>query len=246
MAGAAPSTEVDPEMWRALAAKRFGDLPLDCHSTADPGLSDSEMWRDWAERETTPDQLRIEDYLAAHDLRGRRILHIGLGNSSLARRFHSRAAEIVGTTVVPHEVELARSLELANYRALLHNKYAAESDSLAGRFDFIVDNNPTTFCCCLAHLASMLEFYTAKLSEGGQLVTVRVGLGWAHIPEGNPRWGFDFEDLAAAGAAAGLTASRVDHNIYVLSREPLHPLPATSRLRWLANKVARRLARAWR
>lgn len=246
MAGIAASTKVDPDMWRALTAGRFKDLPAVCRSTTEPGLTDSETWRDWADRPTTPDQLRIEDYLDAQDLHGRRILHIGLGNSSLAKRFIAGAAEIVGTTVVQHEVDHARSLGMERYSAFLNNKYAASFDGPTGRFDYIVDNNPTTFCCCLTHFANMLEFYADSLAEAGQLVTDRVGLGWAHIPEGNPRWAFDFEDLAAAGAAVGLTASRVDRNVYVLSRKPLEPLPAAARLKWQLNKLGRRLARAWR
>jgi hypothetical protein len=242
----AQKNELAPDKWRALAAERFRDLPLDCGRRTDPGVMQGEAWRDWSRFETTPDQLRIEDYLDLHDLRGRSILHIGLGNSGLAVRFHKRAREIVGTSIIPAEVEKARALGLPNYRAVLHNKYTGRAEDWADRFDFIVDNGPTTFCCCLSHLATMLEFYVASLGVGGQVVTDRVGLAWTDIPGGNPRWSFDLDDLAAAGEVVGLRASRVDRNIYVLSRNDVEPLPPSTGLKLLARSIGRRLARALR
>jgi hypothetical protein len=62
------------------------------------------------------------------------------------------------------------------YRVLLHSKYdrnALQSET----FDFIVDNNPATFACCLSHFAAMLELYAAVLAEDGRAVTDIVGLG---------------------------------------------------------------------
>jgi hypothetical protein len=48
--------------------------------SSDPAL------RNWSQKWTTPDQLRIERYIDRFDLRSKRILHIGIGNSGLARR----------------------------------------------------------------------------------------------------------------------------------------------------------------
>lgn len=242
---AARTTTIDPGHLEALAAERFPELTLDCGRRGDPGLVDSTQWRDWTVRETTPDQLRIEDYLDMQDLRGRSILHIGLGNSGLALHFHERAREIVGTTVVPAERDNGRALGLANYHVALHNKYTGAAEGMADHFDFVVDNNPTTFCCCLAHLATMLEFYADKLGESGQFVTDRVGLGWTHVPGCNPRWSFGFDDLAAVGALAGLKATQVDRDVWVLSRKPPAPLPASARAKLLVRRAARRIARAW-
>ena len=115
--------------------------------------------------------------------------------------------------------EVARSLDLGNYNVLLHNKYSGEWDKVAGRFDFIVDNNPTSPCCCISHLAALFEFYDACLSPDGQIVTDCQGVAW--VPEDtNPRWSFDFDDLAAAAAVAGFTAFRMNKKVYVLSRSP--------------------------
>lgn len=235
--------------WRALQAQRFPELPFDCGRSADPGIRFSEELRDWSDKATTPDQRRMENYIDRYDLRRKRILHIGIGNSGLAQRFGKRVKEIVGTTIDEPEFKVAQSLELPNYRFMLHNKFSAENQALDGPFDFILDNNPTSPCCCIRHLAVLFEFYAGKLAREGQIITDREGLEW--VPEeSNPRWSFTFDDLAAAGAVAGLTAHRVNSTVFVLSRSP-PPSPSlislsrhfARRAVTFSGKVARRLKR---
>lgn len=222
--------------WRELRAQRFPELPLDCGNESNPGVRFCEDLRDWSAKATTPDQKRIEHYIDRYDLRRKRILHIGVGNSGLAKRFQRRVGEIVGTTIDEPEMAVARSLALPNYRYVLHNKYSGQDEAVEGTFDFILDNNPTSPCCCIRHLAELLDFYGAKLGPGGQIVTDREGLGWVP-PDANRRWSFDFDDLAAAGAVARFAATRANRNVYVLSRTR-PPVPsATSRLKHWARRA---------
>jgi len=225
-----------PDIWQALRDERFPELPLDCGTQGDPGVVYSEDLRDWSDKATTPDQKRIEQYIDRYDLRKRRVLHIGIGNSGLAKRFHRRVKEIVGTTIDEPEMAVARSLALRNYRFVIHNKYSGEDDAVEGTFDFILDNNPTSPCCCVRHLGELFDFYAAKLAPAGQVVTDRIGLRW--VPdETNPRWSFDFEDLAAAAAVAGFTAFRANRNVYVLARSSPTAPRAASRLRYWARRA---------
>lgn len=231
--------------WRELHERHFPELPFDCGKETEPGVRYSEHLRDWSDKATTPDQRRIEYYIDRYDLRQKRILHIGIGNSSFAGRFHSRVKEIVGTTIDESETAVARSLSLPNYRFLIHNKFSGSDSAIEGTFDFILDNNPTSPCCCIRHLAAMFEFYGEKLSESGQIVTDRQGLKW--VPDiTNPRWSFDFDDLAAVGAVAGFSAFRMNRNTYVLSRSAPRPPGwlslsryALRRARMLPGQVAR-------
>lgn len=224
--------------WRELHRSRFPDLPLDCGNLRDPGVIYSEDLRDWSDKATTPDQARIERYIDRYDLRNAHILHVGIGNSGLAKRFHARVKEIVGTTIDEPEIRVARSLSLPNYRVVLHNKYSGSDDLIEGTFDFILDNNPTSPCCCIRHLADLFQFYAEKLAPGGQIVTDQQGLAW--VPDGtNPRWSFDFDDLAAVGGAVGLSAFRMSRTVYVLSRSA----PAAPDWRSRSRHVLRR---AWR
>jgi hypothetical protein len=125
--------------------------------------------------------------------------------------------EIIGTTIDDPELKVARDLPLINYEAVLHNKFSGDGRPLKGTFDFIIDNNPTSPCCCVRHLATLFDFYLEKLSTEGQIVTDAEGLQW--VPDdSSPRWSFDFDDLAAAGAIAGFSAFKATKYVYVLSR----------------------------
>ncbi len=240
---------IDSSDLAKLRDSRFPELPLDCGNSVRPGIVDTAEWRDWSDVETTADQLRIEDYLDLFDLSDSDILHIGIGNSGLAQRFADKAKSIFGISVVESEVEQANSLDLPNYRAVIHNKHSGGDERIPAAFDFIIDNNPTTFCCCLEHLARMLELYANRLSPSGQVVTDRVGLGWTtDAPGSNRRWAFSFDDLAAAAALAGLTAARAGPTIYTLSvgrpRRPGIIARWSYEIRTNVRRIARRLKRA--
>ena len=119
---------------------------------------------------------------------------------------------------------------MRNYRVVLHNKYSGPCRSLTGRFDFIVDNNPTSFCCCLRHAAAMLDFYASKLADDGQVVTDRKGLLWkVDSPDALDRWCFEFDDLAALARLSGLNVYRATDEIYVLAHSrPRMPTPISN------------------
>jgi hypothetical protein len=229
---------IDPAALRRLHAERFAELPFDCGKASGAGIPDTDEWRDWSAQPTTPDQMRIEAYLDRFDLRDKSILHVGSGNSGLAARFARRARRIVGISVVPGEVSCAEALGLINYHAVLHNKY--DRGGLEGEsFDFIVDNNPSTFCCCLTHFATMIEWYAGALVEDGQTVVDRVGLGWT-TQGSHPRWSFDFGDLASIAGLAGLGCHPVGGEIIVLA----HGIPARPTIRSRTARQMRRIRRA--
>jgi hypothetical protein len=203
--------------WRQVHLARFAEFPLDCGNARDPGVIYNDDIRNWSDKPTTPDQKRIELYIDRYDLSQKRILHIGIGDSGLALRFHGRVREIVGTTIDEPEMMVARARALPRYTHLLHNKFTSWDRVVEGKFDFIIDNNPTSPCCCLRHLEALFDFYDAKLAEGGQIVTDRQGLKW--VPRGSDsRWGLNFEDLLLVASAAGFSAHRMNRTVYVLSR----------------------------
>ena len=235
---------MDSQQLSAMQRDRFAALPLDCGNQSDPGIRDTEEWRDWSRFGTTAGELLIEDYLDRLGTRKKSILHIGIGNSGLAKRFAPSASRIVGTTIAAAEVERAESLGLPNYDAILHNKYSGANDAIPGDFDVIVDSNPTSFCCCLTHLGTMLDFYASRLGEKGQMITERTGLAWQmKAPGAHERWGFSFDDLAAVASLADLHAYRVSEDIYILARSRPSTPTFASQASYYLRKAARKL---WR
>jgi hypothetical protein len=96
------------------------------------------------------------------------------------------------------------------------NKYSLQfSQAFSSDFDFIVDNNPSTFCCCFFHLARMMTAYRRLMRDGGRIVTERVGLGWV-VKGGNPRWSFDFDDWSRIAEVLGLSTSDINGEVFTM------------------------------
>lgn len=166
------------------------------------------------------------------------MLHVGVGNSGLARRFYSSLGRIDGITATPAEQALARSLGLERYGCILHNKFCNPPETLRGGYDFILDNNLTTYACCLGHFADLMKAYCALLADSGQIVTDRQGL--MHLLSGRKRlarFAFDFADLAAVAPLFGLTAFNIDGSVHVLSRSQPPAPRLAHKLRFLRNRL---------
>jgi len=164
---------------------------------------------------TTEDQLRIEDALEELLHGGERILHVGVGNSSLARRFASRAGGIAGITLAGEELRHAESLALPGYRVLRANKYSRDLDAIAGGFHFVIDNNPASFGCCVAHFEDLLHSYARLLLPGGLMLTDREGMGWCY-DDGPMR--LRYEHLEAIARRYPFRARRITCEVLALER----------------------------
>jgi hypothetical protein len=97
------------------------------------------------------DQRRIEQAIESFGpTTSDRILHVGVGSSSLARRFSPRVGLIDGLTVSEAEFAAAEALSLENYKVRLVNKYIPGLHGTLGHeytYNLIVDNNLASFAC---------------------------------------------------------------------------------------------------
>jgi LmbE family N-acetylglucosaminyl deacetylase len=154
--------------------------PEFCGRNDQPGLAiDRPDLVDYSQSETTPDQAEIEAVLEQMGIEGKRILHVGIGNSSLARKFAHRTLAIEGLTVSRAEHAVSCELGLSNYRVHLLSKHDPRlCGAVAGPFDVIVDNNLASFACCRHHFRVMFEAYAALLPPGGELFTHKLGMEW--------------------------------------------------------------------
>lgn len=150
---------------------------------------------DWSAKHTTPDQFRIENELERLQYTGARTLHVGIGNSEFAARWHSKMAEILGITIAPMEKSHADGLLLPNYSCFLINKYDPALACLTEGLDFIVDNNPSFAACCKFHFFTMWNSYRMLLKPGGMVLTDMEGMKWV-IPGGDLRWSLDDADIS--------------------------------------------------
>ena len=162
-----------------------------------------------------PGLARIETVLAALDLRGCRLLHIGVGNSQFAHRFAELGAIIEGVTVSEREFDYANSLNITGYRVFLVNKYDREfvTNFSKHQFDFVIDNNLAAFACCKYHLYVMLESYLGCLKPGGKILTDQRGMDWALL---DPSFILNFSDLETFAKTLPIKVSRETDMVYAL------------------------------
>ena len=126
---------------------------------------------------STADQLRIEEVLATQVTPNSRLLHVGIGNSGLAKRFYKRVCQIEGITLGRREEEVAVVANISNYHVHLVNKYSEDLPTrLQPPFNFIIDNNLASYACCVHHFHSMMQNYVSMLLIGGKILSDRIGL----------------------------------------------------------------------
>jgi hypothetical protein len=148
----------------------------------------------WRDAPPSMEQLRIEDYLAGSSLAGKTLLHVGVGSSSVAKRFQAECRQIDGLTVMADEITYAQGLGYSNYRVYLLDKFSPEvSTTLPNRYHFIIDNNPSSFAPSRAAFDWMIASYVDFLEPGGMFLTDRVGM---HYHE-NYAFSIGDDDLAA-------------------------------------------------
>jgi hypothetical protein len=187
-----------------------------CGQVDDPGVArDQPMFVDYSRQPvSTPDQQRIEFVLDRLDLRSAALLHVGIGNSLLARRFSPRCRLIDGITVSDPERQHALSLGLANYRPFLTSKYGTGLPAVVpGPYDAIIDNNLASFACCGFHLMVMFSNYRLLLRSGGCILTDALGMAWS---AGDPRWRIDFPQLEFAARRLSMSMAQITAEVFAL------------------------------
>ena len=206
-----------------LAWPPFSEVVRHCRNDESPGCADPPEAQSWVSHRSTDDQLRIEQYLESLVSPSLTVLHVGIGNSSLAKRFAPRVGSILGLTIQQDERAFAEAAGIANYRAFVGNKYSLRPDRFDEKFDIIVDNNPSTYACCLYHFARMMVAYRELLCDTGIILTDVKGLGWVAVNT-DPRWSLYWSDWEFLGEALGMATIKLTKFVYGM-KYPHPPLP---------------------
>lgn len=177
---------------------------------------------DYSLNQITPDQEELNAWLLQQAIDRASILHVGAGNSSVARLSASRARWITSVTVSENEKQVADSLALANYSCALINKYSTSfSNSVeAAPYDFILDNNLASFVCCQKHFETYMRGLVSLMAEHGILATHLLGMQWiceADAFRVDAAWRLDAHTLGIIADAFCLTTER-HGDIFLLKR----------------------------
>lgn len=143
----------------------------------------------WIERGVTRDQQAIEEYLQHKITPKDQLLHVGVGNSHIAKLFSLHSSRIDGITIVKEEKAYADSLSLANYHPYVMNKNDHTSLSkLSGNYRYIIDNDLAAYACCKTHLKEMITRYLLLLSPQGEILTGKISTNYFDSGIPLPQW----------------------------------------------------------
>lgn len=168
---------------------------------------------DYSSCQPTDDQMAINRWLTRAPLAGKRILHVGAGNSSIASLLADDIDAVVAVTVSVDELRHAQTLDLPGYTPLLMNKHGETFANAfdAGSFDYIVDNNLSSFACCQKHFERYFAAITEALAEDGVILTHWLGMRWVldvGVDDVEPTWLLDERKLRTIATAFGLRLDR--------------------------------------
>ncbi len=142
-----------------------------CNNIALPQLSYSDG--SWVNRKTTADLKRITKFLEAEKAPFS-IFQIGVGNSSLYENIREKTSRFAGITIVEDELQLTKekfSRDFGStYDVRIMNKYSNEITEFDTGFDYIIDNDLSSYACCLHHFHIMLDCYRDLLSSEGAIL----------------------------------------------------------------------------
>lgn len=197
-----------------MPERRFNAARVVCGKMHQPGLAvDYAPYVNYSQKPTTEDQHRIEQVLQALLQPKQRILHVGIGNSLLAKKFIEYGATIDGLTVSTVEKHHGDALAMANYTIYLQNKYERIFSAPLEKYsyDYIVDNNLAAFSCCQYHYYTMIDNYLSLLKRGGKILTDQRGMDWALH---DSAFIMAFEDLAYSLRDFPVRVERMTSQVY--------------------------------
>lgn len=152
-------------------------------------------FRYWENRSATSDEKEIINFLSNKINEKNKILHVGIGNSYLAKNI-SNFELIDGITISGAELKFAENLKIDNYNVHFINKLsinALNENRLSNSYDFIVDANLKSFSCCKNSFENLFQTYVSKLSKKGLIITGRKGMNWSR--KVYPAYGFSFKNF---------------------------------------------------
>ena len=144
-----------------------------------PKVWDDNEWLTVNPERISPVQLEVNKYLrsAQRLYKGGKILHIGIGNSSIAKELRDIFGQIDGITNSQQELEAGKQLS-DKYRIYLLNKYNLEEfGKLDNDYDVIVDVSLKSYACCNEHWLGFMNEVINKLKIGGRLLSHTGGFG---------------------------------------------------------------------
>ena len=143
-------------------------------------FNDKNDYSYWEDREETDEEKEIHNFLEKKEIENQKILHIGIGNSYIAKKLGQKNI-IDGLTISNREINYAKKLNLSNYNLFFQNKFSMNNilDDKINYYNIIIDNNLKSYCCCEKSFQKLIFRYKNILNKNGQIITSIKGMYWS-------------------------------------------------------------------
>ena len=173
---------------RGASHASFRSLPRRLRTRNDPGIDEIAEYRDFSMRGTIPTNCAYSGNWKGWWKSAPPSYTSVSGTRAWRWGSHPRGDTLTASRSGAEEVDRASAFVIPNYRVMLVNKYnSALPFTLRRAYDFIIDNNPSTFACCKRHFFAMLASTVRLLNPGGYLLTDRQDLGCRSARTMTPR-----------------------------------------------------------
>ena len=149
----------------------------------------------WEDRETTTEEKDIIEIISKDKfLSKKNILHIGIGNSEIAKKINS-SNNIFGISISNNEINYGKSLKLKNYKIFFCDKYSLEFKDIFHniKFNLIIDTNLKSYSCCQNAFNFMMNNLFNYLEPDGKIITHVDGMKW--FKSLKPKLSFNFKNF---------------------------------------------------
>ena len=144
-------------------------------------FNDTSKFSYWENNETTNDEKDVITFLKNDDLfNNKRILHIGIGNSYIAKNLKD-FKKIDGISLSKNELDLAKKNNIDNYEVFFQNKYCQNNilKKTLNFYDVIIDVNIKSFACCDKAFVNLFKKYSKILNNNGIIISSKAGMKWS-------------------------------------------------------------------
>jgi hypothetical protein len=134
----------------------------------------------WEDRDMTSDENDVlHKILLDKSVVNKKILHIGVGNSELAKKLDFSNI-VTGITISKKEIDYGNSLKIKNYNILFCDKYSLKFKKKFqnNQFDLIIDTNLKSYACCQNGFIFMMDNFFRILRPNGKIITSIYGMKW--------------------------------------------------------------------
>ena len=144
-------------------------------------FNDTTKFSYWENNEATNDEKDVITFLKNADLfTNKRILHVGIGNSYIAKNLKN-FKKIDGISLSKNELDLAKESNIDNYEVFFQNKYCQNNilSKILNFYDIIIDVNIKSFACCDKAFVNLFKTYSKILNINGIVITSKAGMKWS-------------------------------------------------------------------